>query len=102
MSQNSEYIIVNKTALLERIAELERQIKESTPEETVEHDFQCEDKIEELNMILSKSTPLINQIKKAWEDGRDGTKLVGSFPFIESHYINKTSQDYISKLKLDI
>ena len=97
---NNEYIIVNKTALLERIAELERQIKESSIEETGEYDFQCEDKIEELNWVLSQSTSLIPQIEKAYNTGTNyGIYLQGGSYDPND---NIDIEDYISKLKLDV
>ena len=92
---NDEYIIVNKTTIEKRIEELENVIEEKKigveNERWLKH---------ELKQILSQSTPLIPEIKKAWKDGRDGTKVVGNFPFIGTQYINKTSQDYISKLDI--
>ena len=91
---NNEYIIVNKTALLERIAQLERQIKESAPEETGEHDWHCEDKIEELNMVLYQSTPLIPEIENAIQFGALMDKRMC--------YINKQVKEYIANLKLDV
>jgi wobble nucleotide-excising tRNase len=91
---NNEYIIVNKTAIQKRIEELERQIKESSIEETGEYDFQCEDKIEELNLVLSQSTPLIPEIDKAFDAGSERC---------EFGYGNANDkQDYITNLKLDI
>jgi len=103
---DDEYIIVNKTAIQKRIEELERQIKESSIEETGEYDFQCEDKIEELNWVLSQSTPLIPEIEKAYENGFGYySELLWD---IEKGYGDKRTvkglneQDYISNLKLDI
>lgn len=94
-----EYIIINKTAIQKRIEELEQEvISEFSPGRRLWVDSA----IKNLKEVLSQSTPLVPEIKKSWKDGRDGTKVVGSFPFIETHYINKTSQDYISNLKLDI
>lgn len=103
MSQNPEYIIVNKTALLERIAELERQIKESSIEETGEYDFQCEDKIEELNLVLSQSTPFIPENIKPLQELIDE----GYDPYHSAHHLQvqrmlKVIQEYLSNLKLDI
>lgn len=95
-----EYIIINKTAIQKRIEELE-QIEQELIKNG--HKFAVtRGKIDELISLLFQSTPLISEIEKAWEDGRNGTALVGNFPFVETKYVNKTSKDYISNLKLDI
>ena len=91
-----EYIILNKTAIQKRIEELEKQFKGKVGYNMALGEIQS------LKEILSQSTPLIPEIEKAWEDGRNGTALVGNFPFVETKYVNKTSKDYISNLKLDI
>jgi len=105
---NNEYIIVNKTAIQKRIEELERQIKESSIEETGEYDFQCEDKIEELNWVLSQSTPLIPEIEEAIQFGKD-IRSEKSFinnnfgiPFLDYEDSTEETNNYISNLKLDI
>lgn len=71
-----EYIIINKTAIIKRIEELEGYNDE--PEIT---------QLKTYKEILSQSTPLIPEIQKALETGREDT--------IEY-------EDYISNLKLDI
>lgn len=55
-----EYIIINKTQLLKRIEELEKQAVSFIPayEATI-----CYKKLDELKQILSQSTPLIPDIK---------------------------------------
>ena len=94
----NEYVIINKTATLKEIEELETGIK--TISLTAE--FINLGRILALKQILSQSTPLIPEIEKAFDAGhnlsgranfRKGTKEY------ESH-INK--KDYISNLKLDI
>ncbi len=40
----------------------------------------------------------IDDLRKAWKDGRDGTKVVGSFPFITTVYINQTFENYVENL----
>lgn len=94
-----KYIIIDAEAIQKRIEELEKQAVSFIPahEATI-----CYKKLDELKQILSQSTPLIPEIEKAWEDGRNGTALVGNFPFVETKYVNKTSEDYILNLKLDI
>lgn len=94
---NNEYIIVNKTAIQKRIEELERQIKESSIGETGEYDFQCEDKIEELNWVLSQSVPLIPEIEKAFKAAKILYKVndYGIFGY-------ENAEHYIEELKLDI
>jgi hypothetical protein len=99
---NNEYRIFNATPIQKRIEELKESLATSEAHndkiragiETFE--------IKQLEWCLSQSTPLIPEIEKAWEDGRNGTALVGNFPFVETKYVNKTSKDYISNLKLDI
>lgn len=87
-----EYIIISKTAIQKRIEELEKKSKEFYCREGIdEYDFAKE----ELEQILSKSTPLIPVVEKSI-----------SFCWFETkkelpHLINIQS-DYISKLKLDI
>ena len=96
----SKYIIIDAEAIQKRIEELE-QIEQELIKNG--HKFAVtRGKIDELISLLSQSTPLIPEIEKAWEDGRNGTALVGNFPFVETKYVNKTSKDYISNLKLDI
>jgi len=105
---NNEYIIVNKTAIQKRIEELERQIKESSIEETGEYDFQCEDKIEELNWVLSQSTPLITELAEAIQFGKD-IRSEKSFinnnfgiQFLDYEDSTEETNNYISTLKLNI
>ena len=87
-----EYIIVNKTAIQRRIAELEQDTKDlAYSDEANPYGLgYLSGNIEELKQILSQSVPLIPEIEKAfgagcrcedWIDGR---------------------QNYISQLKLDI
>jgi len=98
----NEYIIVNKTDIQKRIKELKESLLISEAHndkiragiETFE--------IKQLEWCLSQSTPLIPEIEKAWKDGRDGTEVVGDFPFTSTKYVNKNSQQYLSNLKLDI
>ena len=97
---NNEYVIVNATAIQKRIEALE-QVEQELIKSS--HRFAVtRGKIDELISLISQSTPLIPEIEKAWEDGRDGTEVVGSFPFTSTKYVNKNLQDYITNLKLDI
>jgi hypothetical protein len=87
-----EYIIINRTAIQQRIEELKKYSIErnlSTIEfATYNHT------ILELKEILSQSTLLIPEIEKAFYGGQRSLK--------EKVLPKKTSQDYISNLKLDI
>lgn len=94
---NNEYIIVNKTAIEKRVAELEQISKEFYYREGIdEYDFAKD----ELKGILSQSTPLIPEIEKAFDTGKTA--------YITSKYIHDTpsfedqKKDHISNLKLDI
>lgn len=98
---NNQYIIINKTLLEKRIEELERQIKESSIEETGEYDFQCEDKIEELILVLSQSTPLIPEVEKAFDAGREWGYDTATNSDVDSKTFDNL-EEYISNLKLDI
>jgi hypothetical protein len=90
---NNEYIIVNKTALENRIKEL---IYEKYQSISREHIIRLSTQIIVLEQIMSQSTPLIPKIEKAFEAGRKLT--LDSFE-------EEDFQDYenhISNLKLDI
>ncbi len=79
---NNEYVIINKTAIQKRIAELEKtnQIQ----------------RVDELENVLSQSTPLIPELEKTFEAARERIKHP------DWDYIYEESEDYISNLKLDI
>jgi len=79
-----EYIIINKTAIQKRIEELEKtnQIQ----------------RVDELENVLSQSTPLIPVVKNAFNAG--GAYTLGSHKEFKQSHLNK--QDYIKNLKLDI
>jgi hypothetical protein len=94
---NNEYIIINKTAIQKRIEELEKWSKEFYYGEGIdEYDFAKE----ELEQVLSQSTPLIPEIEKAHNTGRNyGCYLQGGSYDPND---NIDSEDFISNLKLDI
>jgi hypothetical protein len=97
-----EYVIIDKTTIQKRIEELEKQMQEhiQSAQKTGDYDSQFEDKLEELKQILSQSTPLIPEIEKAHNVGRNyGCYLQGG-SYDPSNNID--SEDYISNLKLDI
>lgn len=79
-----EYIIINKTAIQKRIEELEKtnQIQ----------------RVDELENVLSQSTPLIPVVKNAFNAG--GAYTLGSHKEFKQLHLNK--QDYIKNLKFDI
>lgn len=76
----TEYIIINKTAIQQRIEELDAT-------DTASWEYQL-GQINTLNEVLSQSTPLIPQIEKAL--------------YAKGAWFEDEVQDYISKLKLDI
>ena len=88
---NNEYIIINKTAIENRIAELESKIipNPNFDSEIDSHNLLFMAKQNELNKILSQSTPLIPEIEKAFDEG-------------QTRSLNLTREGYISNLKLDI
>lgn len=85
----NEYIIINKTALQQRIEELEK-------EEILDNqdDIRIFAKKNELKQILSQSTPLIPVIDRAYDAGKLDKDL--------SLMFDNTKARYISNLKLEI
>lgn len=86
-----EYIIISKTAIQQRIEELEeeqKQINEETEPISLNINLKKQILIRE---ILSQSTPLIPEIEKAFELG--AANNANGKPLLS---------DYISNLKLDI
>jgi hypothetical protein len=90
-----EYIIINKTALEKRIEELETGIKTLS----LSDGFKDIGKIEALKQILSQSTPLIPEVEKAFDAGRE--QVWTDINQEEREFVND-KQEYISNLKLDI
>ena len=90
---NNEYVIINKTELEAKIAELE-----SIPmsEKKWEDLDSITSEIRALKQTLSQSTPLIPEIEKAI---KEGIKLGKTNSVIEQF---ERKQDYITNLKLDI
>ena len=95
-----KYIIINKTAIQQRIEELEEDIRFLDNEEPSDYPdikkkvlIQNKKELSILKQILSQSTPLIPEIEKAYFEGECygiGTDAC------------TTKQDYVSNLKLDI
>jgi hypothetical protein len=90
---NNEYVIINKTELEAKIAELE-----SIPmyEKQWEDLDSITSEIRALKQTLSQSTPLIPEIEKAYWDA------INRGEDISSETSNSLIKDYISNLKLDI
>ena len=89
----SKYIIVNAEAIQKRIEELEKWSKEFYYREGIdEYDFAKE----ELEQVLSQSTPLIPEIEKAFKAAKIPYKVndYGTFGY-------ENAEHYISNLKLD-
>ena len=91
-----EYIIINKTAILKRIEELET-IEAKLMNEGMSYTA-TRAKIDELYYLLHQSTPLIPEIEKAYTKAFSEGIVFG----MHTEYKYKTSQDYIANLKLDI
>ena len=118
-----EYVIINKTAVLKRIEELEQELAYHTEwykkaRENYDKDRkfwgQADDgemrvasdaaltsaqETKILKQILSQSTPLIPEIEKAFNASKITTGMNQRNQFA---YKYKSSQDYISNLKIDI
>lgn len=120
--QEEEYIIINKTAIRQRIEELEKELlyhnewyekaresyhlerknwgKADDGEMRVASDAASTtaQEIKILKQILSQSIPLIPEIEKAYTKAFSEGIVFG----LHTEYKYKTSEDYISNLKLDI
>lgn len=84
-----EYIIINKTVFQKEMEELKQL--------TTRHIGYAEQEVyDKIDNLISQSTPLIPEIKKAFETGRKLT--VDGFE--EEDF--KDYEDYISNLKLDV
>ena len=97
-----EYIIINKTAIQKRIEELE-DMKDDPDKLKDPRDwsFVC-GQLDILNFLLSKSTPLIPEIEKAWEHGYTRGYNCAFCEINHSDCLTPNKQDYIENLKLDI
>lgn len=89
---NQEYVIINKTAIQQRIEELEtiesKLMNEGMPYAATRA------KIDELYFLLHKSTPFIPEIEKAYNAGKLHNELSITF--------DNPQGRYISNLKLNI
>ena len=94
----NEYIIINHTAILKRIEEMEKQRDEYSfnPNRTEDY-YRYISMIKLLKEILSQSTPLIPVLQKTWN-----TAYVDAMSIDEETYKPLFFEDYISNLKLDI
>lgn len=98
---NNEYVIINKSVLEKRIEELESKIiPYPNFDKEIEYNLLFIAKKNELNQVLSQSTPLIPEIEKAHNAGRTYGVYIqgGSY----DHNDNTDSEDYVSNLKLGI
>lgn len=84
-----EYVVIDKTALQKRIEELEKVINKHV-DRAEQEIYDC------LDDLMSQSIPLIPEIEKAFDAGRNS-----SFSS-KSPDGSAEKQDYISNLKLDI
>jgi hypothetical protein len=98
---SEEYVIINKTAIQQRIDELERKI---VPNPNFDKDIDSYNllfiaKQNELNQILSKSSSLVPELEQIWNAARE-TIMVGTPPFEATPLKYNTLEDYISKKKV--
>ena len=92
--EEEEYIIINKTQILKRIKELEKEYNQES-EEHMKDWFLGQ--MEALKQMLSQSTPLIPELEKVYDVGRSSFQSELSYEECKEDYY-----DYISNLKLDI
>jgi hypothetical protein len=93
---NNEYVIINKKEMLKEIESLKESLAVSeSNQDKIRAGIEYFE-IKTLEWCLSRSTPLIPEIEKAFEVGRKLT--VDAFE--EEDF--KDYEDYISNLKLDI
>ena len=98
---NNEYIIVNKTDILKRIEELEKEYillsnKSDRSLSDLEEEREIVGEQRALSNLLSQSTPLIPEIEKSYDAGSYNHHS----QYTEEY--NNLKQKDISKLKLDI
>lgn len=99
-----EYIIISKTAIQKRIEELEKEVAFYNKVGALHlnpNKVKVETELSLLKQILAQSTPLIDEIKKAFEEG---AKKYCDSPFNIVDFISKSKekQEYIANLKIDI
>jgi len=101
-----EYIIINRTVLEKRIKELETIEAELISKRMSYSSTRA--KIDELISLLSQSIPLIPEIEKAIQFGKDIQRentFLNNFDgvsYIDYHDTTTETYEYISNLKLDI
>jgi len=103
-----EYVIINKSKLLRKIEEMEKQRDEYSfnPNRTEDY-YRYNSMIKVVKQILSQSTSLIPEIEKAFDAGQEfGTNMT---LFYNTDKISRVEfestfdkEEYISNLKLDI
>ena len=94
---NNQYIIVNKTAILETIEELKASLN-FIPESYISKHLA---QIYAFEQILLKSTPLIPEIESAFDAGREWGYDTATNSDVDSKTFDNL-EEYISNLKLDI
>ena len=98
----NEYIILNRTTIQQRIEELKKLQIIHSDSGDFPNKIMYEKVITEkltLQYLLSQSTPLIPEIKKAFDEG---AKLKWKGILIKKFELEQQKQNYISNLKLDI
>lgn len=103
-----EFIIINKTAIQQKIEELEKEYillsnKSDRSLSDIEEEREIVSEQRALAKILSQSTPLIPEIEKTFDIGSLKTEqCYNKTNGFVSGIIHTDKQDYISNLKLDI
>lgn len=92
-----EFIIINKTKILERIQELKKPIAHY---DGIYVSDSQRSQIELIEELLIQSTPLIPEIENAFDAGESAIRTLYDFPI---HFtVRGEKQDYIRNLKLNI
>lgn len=122
MEDKSEYLIIKKSTIQQRINDLESKLvaNPKNDENVDEFNLFWISKQNELHQVLSNSIPLIPEIEKAFDSGVNSvilkiinekdntighskgftTRKIGEW--VEPYSREYIKQDYISNLKLDI
>ena len=98
----SDYIIVNKTTIQKRIEELKKEVEFYDKVGALSinpNRVKAEAELSLLQQFLSQSNPLIPEIEKAFDAGRE--QVWTDINQEEREFVND-KKDHISNLKLDI
>lgn len=103
---NNEYVIINKTEVLEEIESLKESLAVSeSNQDKIRAGIEYFE-IKRLEWCLSRSTPLIPEIEKAFTKGErygwDSQKSIGNIDEMKEKIKLQSLDNYITNLKLSI